>query len=197
VYLASLETTWRQVIEGMNRSFQFDSGENHHGQFILATMAATVDPDDGPVLREFIDLRRVTDAGEPRRDEIEGSINYQFDRSPADGIFRSGLIPLIDGVSVTGYRYRQQPASLDLVYTRDPATAAWSAAKYLAQRAIAPRYPTVIAKFRKALAIELGTQFRVEHRDLGAGIFVLYCREQRASVARGDVELRGRLRAIT
>lgn len=193
VYLNSLDTTWREFITGMNRTLQSDSGENHHGQFIIAMIPAAVTPTDGLIVREFIDVRQVLDAGEPQRDEIEGSINYQFDRSPADGVFRSGLIPLQDPVSITGYQYRQQPTSLDLVYTRDPATATWAANKYLTLRAIAPRYVTVTAKFRKALAIELGEQFRVEHSDLGLGIFVLYCKHQRASVERGEVELRGRL----
>lgn len=193
VVLASFDLTWRQWLEGMNRTFQFDSGENHHGQFLLALQAAVPDLTVGPLLREYIDLRRVEDAGEPHPDEIENALDYQFDPSD-DGGFRSGLIPLSDPPSIAGYGLRKRPQSLDLVYTRDAATAAWSAFRYLTDHAVAPRYPAVVSKFRKALAIELGTQFRVEHSDFGPGIVTVYCRDQGASVARGEVTLRGRRR---
>ncbi|HET9272491.1 MAG TPA: hypothetical protein VFO31_30145, partial [Vicinamibacterales bacterium] len=177
-------------------TFLFDYGENHHGQSMIAMQTASVNPALGPILREFIDLRRVEDAGEPHPDEIENSLEYQFDWHPTEQKYRSGLIALQDATSIAGYGLRKRPQPLDLVYTRDPATAAYCAQRYLDDRKIAPRYPVVIGKFRKALAIELGTQFRVEHSDLGTGTFVLYCREQGASVTRGEVRLRGRLRAI-
>jgi hypothetical protein len=194
VYLDSFDITWRTFTENMNRTGQFDSGENHHGQFAIHAIPLAVNPVTGTMLREYIDIRRVVDAGEPHPDEIEDSINYQYDWCPADQQFRSGLIPnaLTPGYGVK----RERPGTLDLIYTRDPATATWSSNKYLTLRAIAPRYPALICKFRKALAIELGDQFRVQHTDLGEGTFVLYCLDQRASVSRGEVELRGRLRLI-
>lgn len=198
VYLDSFDITWRTHIEKMNRSLGSDSGENHHGQFLIAMLPdpATLDPTAGPILREFIDIRRVEDAGEPHPDEIEGSIQYQYDIFPADKVFRSGIIPLQDVPSITGYKFRQKPTTLDLDYIRDPATAVWRANRYLNDRKIAPRYPAVACKFRKALAIELGDQFRAEHSDFGDAIVVLYCREQVASVTRGEVVLRGRLLAL-
>ena len=199
VYLDSFDITWRAFIENMNRTLGSDSGENHHGQFKIAMTPdpATLNTSAGTILREFIDIRRVEDAGEPHPDEIEGSILYQYDWHPADRVFRSGVIPLQDPVSITGYKFRQRPVTLDLIYTRDPATAAWRAQRYLDDRKIAPRYPAVSCKFRKALAIELGDQFRLEHSDFGDNvIFVVYCREQTASTSRGEVLLRGRLLAV-
>lgn len=198
VYIGSFDVTWRDFFEGMNRTFGFDSGENHHGQLIIALQpaAGTVVAAVEPVLREFTDLRRVDDAAEPHPEEIEGSIQYQYDWHPIDGVFRSGLTPLSDPISITGYKFRQKPQTLDLLYTRDPATAVWRAQRYLDDRKIAPRYPAVVCKFRHALAVELGDLFTLEHSDFGDGQFVVYCREQAASVSTGNVTLRGRLVAV-
>lgn len=195
VYLDSFDTTWRQFMEGMNRTFFWDTGENHHGQSILAMMPSTVDPTDGPIFREFTHVLRVENAGEPEPDQIENVIRYQFDRHPIDGVYRSGVLTLRDDTSIAGYGGERASGSvIDLPYTRDPETAAYVMGRYLADRATAPQYPAVVVKLHGAVGVEIGTQFQVQHSDCGDDPILVYCREHTLSHQGGFVRLSGRLR---
>ena len=171
VYINSFETTWRGFMTDMNRTFFWDSGDNHHGQLMLAMMASTVTPTAGLIFREFIDVRRVEDAGEPDPSRLENVLRYQYDYAPIEGTYRSGVIELRDIASIAGYGGEFSSGSvIDLRYTRDAATAGYCMARYLADRATAPVYPSVVTPV------------------------VVYCREHGLSVGEGSVRLSGRLR---
>lgn len=197
VYLDSLDTTWGQFIEGMNRTFQCDLGENHHGQIIAAMMDDMADPDEGLLLREKIEIVRVQNAGEVVDDEIENVVNYQFDWHPIDSKYRSGTITILNQDSIDGYGRRVGP-SLDMPYTRDPVTAADTASRRLLHYMIAPQYPSIVCRFRRAMEAEIGQQVRFQHSDFVTDQAIpIYLRRHRMSYSAGEVTLTGRDRRGT
>ena len=197
VYLGSADTTWRQLIEELWRSTQFDYGENHHGQILIATPDDEQDPEEGLLLREQIEIDSVQDAGEVQDEEIATVVRYQFDRHPISGDYRSGVITLRAPDYLID-KYGERVVDLDMPHVRDPATARDVASRHLLDRSEGPTYPAITAKFKRAITIELGQQYRIQHSDLITSDAVpLYLRAQNVSMSRGQVRLRGKDRRGT
>lgn len=192
VYLDSLDTTWGEFIADMNRTFECDLGENHHGQLIAAIMNDLEDPDDGLLLREKIEIIRVEDAGAIVDEQIENVINFQFDWHPIDTKYRSGLLTKSNDESIEGYG-RRIGQTIDMRYTRDPATANDAASRRLLHYMLGPSYPSITCKIRRAMEVELGQQARFQHTDfVTSDAMPIYVRRHKFSWARGEVTIVGR-----
>ncbi len=192
VYLDSADTTWGEFISDMNRTFECDLGENHHGQLLCSMMNDLEDPDTGILFREKIEIVRVENAGEVVDEQIENVINYEFDWHPIDSKFRSGVLTKENAESIQGYG-RRVPPTLEMRYTRDPATANDVATRRLLHYMLGPSYPVIVCRMRRAMEVDLGQQARFQHSDfVTPDAMPIYVRRHKFSWARGEVTIVGR-----
>lgn len=190
VLIDSYDVTYRSFIEQICRDGSFDYGETAEGQMMLSIMRGTGEADEGLLLREAREIRRVNSGGGADDEHIYTEVRFQW-RRDADGNFLSGIKKITDEDAERGYRGKRD-IQLDMAYINNYETAVWSASRFLAFRTVAPSYPEVVCRLEDVLNVELGERHRIDHPDVADEVVAVYLRKKAVSETNGEVTLMGR-----